>query len=119
MYDKSSQSVKALQHAAQVYYAFRDITWETTTTYGAGIDIALLNNRLRFTGDYYYKKTTDMLLTLGFPSYSGFSAPSQNAGDMYTNGWDLELGWSDTVGDLWYSISANLSDYRSKNGLLG
>ena len=34
MYDKSSQSVKALQHAAQVYYAFRDITWETTTTYG-------------------------------------------------------------------------------------
>ncbi len=119
MYDKSSQSVKALQHAAQVYYAFRDITWETTTTYGAGIDIALLNNRLRFTGDYYYKKTTDMLLTLGFPSYSGFSAPSQNAGDMYTNGWDLELGWSDTVGDLWYSISANLSDYRSKMGYLG
>ena len=119
MYDKSSRSVTALQNAAQVYYAFRDITWETTTTYGAGIDLALLNNRLRFTGDYYHKKTTDMLLTLGFPSYAGFSAPSQNAGDMYTKGWDLELGWSDTVGDLWYNISANLSDYRSRMGYLG
>ncbi len=119
MYDKSSQSVTALQNAAQVYYAFENITWETTTTYGVGLDLTMLNNRLRFTGDYYYKKTSDMLLTLGFPSYAGFSAPSQNAGDMYTKGWELELGWSDKVGDLWYSVSANLSDYRSKMGYLG
>ena len=119
MYDKSSQSVTAMQNAAQTYYAFENITWETTTTYGVGLDLAMLNSRLRFTGDYYYKKTSDMLLTLGFPSYSGFSAPSQNAGDMYTKGWDLELGWSDTMGDLWYNVSANISDYRSKMGYLG
>lgn len=119
MYDKSSQTVIALQNAAQVYYAFKDITWETTATYGVGLDLALLDSRLRFTGDYYYKKTSDMLLTLGFPSYAGFSAPMQNAGDMYTKGYDLELGWSDNIGDFSYSISANLSDYRSKMGYLG
>ncbi|WP_255417296.1 TonB-dependent receptor [Proteiniphilum sp. X52] len=119
MYDKSSQTVTALQNAAQVHYAFENITWETTTTYGMGLDLALLNNRLSFTGDYYYKKTSDMLLELGFPSYAGFSAPQQNAGDMYTKGWDLEVGWSDRLGDLWYSVSANLSDYRSKMGYLG
>ena len=119
MYDRASQSVTALQNAAQAYYAFENITWETTTTYGVGLDLTMLNSRLRFSGDYYYKKTNDMLLTLGFPSYAGFSAPSQNAGDMYTRGWDLELGWSDTVSDFWYSISANLSDYRSKMGYLG
>ena len=119
MYDKSSQTVTALQNAAQVYYAFKDITWETTTTYGVGLDLAMLRNRLRFTGDWYYKMTEDMLLTLGFPSYAGFSAPQQNAGDMYTKGWDVELGWSDTVGDLWYNVSANLSDYRSIMGYLG
>ncbi|MCE5178271.1 MAG: TonB-dependent receptor [Porphyromonadaceae bacterium] len=119
MYDKSSQSVTAVQNAAQVYYAFENITWKTTTTYGGGLDLQLLDNRLRFSGDYYYKKTSDMLLTLGFPSYAGFSAPSQNAGDMYTKGWDMELGWSDNIGDFWYSVSANLSDYRSKMGYLG
>ena len=119
MYDKSSQSVTALQTAAQVYYAFQNITWETTTTYGVGLDLTMLGNRLRFMGDYYYKKTSNMLLTLGFPSYAGFSAPSQNAGDMYTKGWELELGWSDKVGDVWYNVSANLSDYRSKMGYLG
>lgn len=119
MYDRSSQTVSALQNAAQVYYAFENITWETTTTYGVGLDLTMLNNRLRFTGDYYYKKTSDMLLELAFPSYAGFSSPQQNAGDMYTKGFDLEIGWSDMIGDLRYSVSANLSDYRSKMGYLG
>jgi TonB-linked SusC/RagA family outer membrane protein len=119
MYDKATQSVTAVQNAAQVYYAFENITWETTTTYGGGLDFHLFNSRLRFSGDYYHKKTSDMLLELGFPSYAGFSAPQQNAGDMYTNGWDLELGWSDKIGDFWYNVSANLSDYRSKMGYLG
>lgn len=77
MYDKGSQSVTAVQNAAQYNYAFSNITWETTTTYDIGVDITLLNNRLSLTGDYYYKKTADMLLTLGFPSYAGFSAPKQ------------------------------------------
>ncbi len=119
MYDKATQSVTAVQNAAQVYYAFENITWETTTTYGGGLDFLLFDSKLRFAGDYYYKKTSDMLLTLGFPSYAGFSAPQQNAGDMYTKGWDLEIGWSDKIGDFWYNISANLSDYRSKMGYLG
>ena len=119
MYDRSSQSVSALQNAAQVYYAFENITWETTTTRGVGLDFQLFNSRLHFSGDYYNKKTTDMLLVLGFPSYAGFSAPQQNAGDMYTKGWDLELGWADNKGDFWYSFSVNLSDYRSIMGYLG
>ncbi len=119
MYDKGSQSVTAAMNAAQVYYAFNDITWETTTTYGVGVDMSFLDQRLRLTADYYYKKTENMLLTLGFPSYAGFSAPQQNAGDMYTKGWDLEIGWGDTVGDFSYRISANISDYRSRMGYLG
>lgn len=119
MYDKATSSVTAVQNAAQWTYAFENITWETTTTYGLGIDASLLDSRLSLTGDYYYKKTENMLLTLGFPSYAGFSAPQQNAGDMYTNGWDLELRWADRKGDFSYSVSANVSDYRSKMGYLG
>lgn len=119
MYDKGSQSVTAVQNAAQYNYAFNDITWETTTTYDIGIDITLLNNRLSLTGDYYYKKTSDMLLTLGFPSYAGFSAPKQNAGDMYTHGWEFEASWRDQIGEVSYGVSFNLSDYRSKMGYLG
>lgn len=119
MYDKSSKAVSAIQIAHQTYYAFENITWETTTSTGAGIDAAFLDSRLSLTLDGYYKKTSNMLLTLGFPSYAGFSAPQQNAGDMNTWGWDLSLGWTDKVGELSYSVSANLSDYRSRMGYLG
>ena len=119
MYDKGTKSVSATQIAHQTYYAFENITWETTTSTGLGIDAAFLDSRLSLTLDGYYKKTSNMLLTLGFPSYAGFSAPQQNAGDMNTWGWDLTLGWSDKVGELTYSVSANLSDYRSKMGYLG
>ena len=36
-----------VQTAYQTDYAFNNLTWETTTTYGFGADITLLNNRLR------------------------------------------------------------------------
>ena len=116
--NSASNTVSAVQSAAQIFYAFPDITWETTTTYGVGVDVSMFNNRLRLSGDYYYKKTKDMLLTIGFPSYAGYSAPSQNAADMHTRGWDFEISWNSNVGDFYYGASFNLSDYRSKMGYM-
>lgn len=107
-----------VQTAYQSDYAFEDITWETTTTYGIGTDFSLLRGRLRGALDIYYKKTKDMLLEVGFPSYFGYNSPTKNAADMHTRGWDLELSWNDQIGDFGYSISANLSDYRSKMGYM-
>lgn len=107
-----------VQTAYQTDYAFNTITWETTTTYGIGIDISLFNNRLRTSADYYYKKTTDMLMEVGFPSYFGYNAPQNNAADMNTKGWDLELSWSDQINDFRYGASFNISDYRSKMGYM-
>jgi TonB-linked SusC/RagA family outer membrane protein len=107
-----------VQTAYQMDYAFKTITWETTTTYGVGADITLLNNRLRASADYYYKKTTDMLIEVGFPSYFGYNAPRNNAADMNTNGWDLEISWSDQIKDFHYGASFNISDYRSKMGYM-
>jgi len=107
-----------VQTAFQSDYAFRTLTWETTTTYGIGADIALLNNRLRGSLDWYYKKTSDMLMQVGFPSHFGYNAPQNNAADMNTKGWDLEISWSDQIDDFRYGVSFNLSDYRSRMGYM-
>lgn len=114
----STGSADVTQTAYQMTYAFKDITWETTTTYGVGIDLTLLQNRLRFSGDYYYKKTTDMLLAVGFPSYFGYNSPQNNAADMHTKGWDIELAWNDHINDFKYGANFNISDYRSKMGYM-
>jgi len=107
-----------VQTAYQTDYAFKDLTWETTTTYGIGADVSLLKNNLRASVDYYYKKTTDMLMEVGFPSYFGYNAPQKNAADMNTTGWDFELSWNDRIRDFHYGVSFNLYDYRSKMGYM-
>lgn len=117
--NKNTGIADPTQIAFQSTYAFENITWETTTTYGIGIDANFFDNRLRFNGDWYYKKTKDMLLVMNFPNYTGYNAPEQNAGRMNTKGWEVTLAWSDHINDFSYGASFNLSDYRSKMGYLG
>lgn len=102
--------------AAQRAYNIRSITWETTESWNIGFDASFLGSRLFLTGDYYKKVTRDMLLSLEIPDFMGYDNPSQNAGMMHTKGWEAQIGWSDRVGDFQYSVSANLSDYKSIMG---
>lgn len=104
--------------AAQVAYNIRNITWETTESWNIGFDATLFSNRLSITADYYKKTTKDMLLALEIPAFMGYDNPDQNAGRMNTKGWETQLGWRDQIGDFRYSISANLSDYKSMMGNL-
>lgn len=102
--------------ASQRDYNIPDITWETTHSWDVGLDATFLNSRLNLTFDWYWKKTKDMLLSIQLPVFMGYDNPKQNAGDMSTKGWDLQLGWHDNVGDFNYSINFNISDYRSVMG---
>ncbi|MBJ2198258.1 MAG: TonB-dependent receptor [Muribaculaceae bacterium] len=105
--------------AAQWQYAIRDISWETTKTFGVGLDLAFFDSRLNVTADYYYKITKDMILDIDIPDYIGYDNPQQNTGKMRTTGFEVELRWRDRVADFSYSVAANLSDYTSKMGYLG
>ncbi|MDM1463213.1 SusC/RagA family TonB-linked outer membrane protein [Myroides odoratimimus] len=118
LFYKDNQIISALT-AAQTQYAIQNITWETTESIDFGLDINFLRNRLSITADYYKKKTRDMLLELEIPAFMGFENPQQNAGNMHTKGWDLDINWRDQIGDLKYSIGANLSDSRTTMGDLG
>jgi TonB-linked SusC/RagA family outer membrane protein len=100
-------------------FAIEDISWETTETVDIGVDAYLFDNKLRFTGDYYIKTTRDMLLALEIPNYMGVSNPDQNTGSMETKGWEIDLGYSNNIGQFNYTVSANLSDFKSVMGDLG
>lgn len=115
----SGNVVNSLLTAGQQYYAVRNISWEKTETWDIGLDANFLNGRLHFSGDFYKKKTKDMLLSLEIPKFIGYDNPNVNTGNMHTTGYDLELGWRDQIGDFSYSVSANLSDFISKMGDLG
>lgn len=105
--------------AAQIEYALKNISWETTSSVDIGIDLSLFNNRLKFTADYYQKKTKDMLLALEIPDYVGFDNPQKNTGKMSTKGYDLDLSWNDQINDFHYGFNVNFSDFISRMNDLG
>jgi TonB-linked SusC/RagA family outer membrane protein len=111
--------IVSAQGAAQSDYAIRDISWEKTESANLGIDAYFFDNHLRLSGDYFVKTTKDMLLVLDIPDFTGFDDPDQNTGEMDTKGWELEVGWQDKIGELGFSVSANVSDFKSVMGDLG
>lgn len=44
-----------------------ELRWETSTTFNAGLDFSLLNNRINFSVDYFNKETDDVLFEVDFP----------------------------------------------------
>lgn len=96
-----------------------NLTWEIVKTYNFGLDLSFLKGRLNFTGDYYIRKTEDMLTTsLTLPSVYGASTPTENCADLRTNGWEISLSWKDDfkLGNkpFHYGVTATLGDYITK-----
>ncbi|MDE5610725.1 MAG: TonB-dependent receptor [Odoribacter sp.] len=68
-----------------------NLKWERTVTYDVGLDATVLNKRIEFVLDYYYKRTTDMLFSSDLPGYTGYSKQDQNIADMQNQGVELRL----------------------------
>jgi TonB-linked SusC/RagA family outer membrane protein len=94
--------------------------WETTQTSNIGLDGSLLSGKLTFSADYYIKKTKDMLVAIPAPAHSGIQDfPFQNVGSMQNKGFELELSYTETLGDFNYKIGGNYSMYTNKVTSLG
>lgn len=94
-----------------------DIKWETTATTDIGIDAAFLNNKITLTADYFYKKTSDILLQLPIPGIVGIATePYVNAASVKNEGWEFALGYNDQWGD--WKFGANVNFSKVKNEIL-
>jgi TonB-linked SusC/RagA family outer membrane protein len=70
-----------------------DLTWETTTTYDAGLDISLWKERLSATFDVYYSKTSDLLVYKGLPASSVYPQVLENVGNTENRGFEAALSF--------------------------
>ena len=69
-----------------------ELTWETTTTWNAGIDFGMWNQRLTLTVDAYYRKTTDLLCTPTIPGGMNFDNQMMlNAGSLKNTGIEIAI----------------------------
>ena len=98
--------------AAITNMANKDIQWETSTVTDIGLDLNLWS-KLTITADYYYRKTTGILLQLPIPGMLGVTAPYQNAGVVENRGWDLSASYRNRAGAFTYGVILALSDVKN------
>jgi TonB-dependent starch-binding outer membrane protein SusC len=92
-----------------------NLKWETTAMLNVGADIGLFNNRLNITMDYFYNKTTDLLLNVALPTSTGFSSAFQNAGSLENKGFELAVNGAILNGEkLRWDMSVNASFLENK-----
>ncbi len=69
----------------------KDLSWEKNSNFNIGLEGSLFDSMLRFNVEYYYKKTTDMLLEYPMPLSTGFTGYNANVGNMRNYGVEMEL----------------------------
>nr|WP_319401162.1 TonB-dependent receptor [uncultured Carboxylicivirga sp.] len=97
------------------YKGNKDITWETSISYNAGVEFAIFGDKLGGSVEYWARKASDMLYNRPLWSSSGYSSTPMNIGSMTNSGLDVEL--SSTV--LKYSnfkwvVNANATLVKNK-----
>ncbi|TLU90033.1 SusC/RagA family TonB-linked outer membrane protein [Dyadobacter sediminis] len=99
--------------AAQQVAANPNLQWEKSTTFDIGADLALFNNKLSLTADYYNRYTDNILVAVPVSSIYGLPAPTVNAGAMRNKGIELVIGHANRLGDFSYNVSFNVGINRN------
>jgi len=93
-----------------------NVKWESQYSTDFGFDLSLFDNQLSFIFDYYYKKTSDMLVAVPISYAAGYSdnKPTLNAGSIENKGLELAVSYKKTIGKFDYSVTGNISTVKNK-----
>lgn len=90
-----------------------DLKWETITQSNIGVDVSMLDGRLSFTGDYFIKKTSDMLYASPIPLVAGTEPPVRNVATAENKGLELGLNIRNKIKSFDYNIGGNITFINS------
>lgn len=67
-----------------------DLQWEQTKEFDGGFDWIMFGGRIGLVGDYYTKKTSNLLVSRPISATSGFTTFTDNVGNIENNGLEFE-----------------------------
>jgi TonB-linked SusC/RagA family outer membrane protein len=103
-------------------YGNAAIQWESTTTQNIGFNLSVLDNRIQLEGDYYIKKTDNLLMQIPLPGYMGtqgegaITPPTVNIGSLQNKGFGITLNTvniKSSSGFVWRT-NFNISSFKTK-----
>lgn len=92
-----------------------NLDWQRTLDKNIGVDLSILNNRVRLTLDYYYKDTDPLLISIPMPPSVGTNSINANAGRQISSGWNGSLFYTILrKQDMNWSIHLNFRTSKSE-----
>ncbi|WP_370690530.1 SusC/RagA family TonB-linked outer membrane protein [Algoriphagus sp.] len=85
------------------------ITWEIANNSNLGFEGQFLQGKVFFEFDLFYNKRTNILWrkNASVPQSTGLILPAENIGEVENKGFDINLGYRGTIGDLTFSLGVN------------
>jgi TonB-linked SusC/RagA family outer membrane protein len=92
----------------------KNITWEISEQTNIGLDIGFLDQRIKFTAEYFINRRKDILYTPPVPTEFGLSAPISNLLEMKNTGMEFLLAYNDRKGDFNWGFDMNVGFSKNK-----
>lgn len=96
-----------------------DIAWEQSQQLDIGVDMALFENRMDITLDYYIKETKDLLERIAIPAHVGNDGPIANVGSVENRGLEAAINYRNDIGAFSYNVGVNGSYNINKMTKIG
>lgn len=98
-----------------VYKGNKDLTWEKSDAFNAGVDFTLFGSKLSGTIEYFSRKTSDMLYSKPVANSNGYSSIPVNIGSMTNSGMEIELSYTPIeTKNLKWSLFGNATFSKNK-----
>ena len=95
-------------------FANTNLTWERAATTNIGADFTFFKSALSLSADYFYKRTSNILLTPTVPSVYGGAVPAYNAGIVGNRGWEVSIGYNVKTGNFYHNFNINIANTQNK-----
>ncbi|RYG21303.1 MAG: SusC/RagA family TonB-linked outer membrane protein [Chitinophagaceae bacterium] len=96
-------------------YGNSNLRWQKTTTYDAGIDLGLLQDRIVISPRYYYKLTKGLITDIDLVPSTGFTTYKENLGNVANKGFEVYLTANALrTKDFNINVTANLGHNLNK-----
>ena len=107
---------QAVTGSAVSTFVNTEISWEKKITTSVGIDLAMFNNRLEFTAEWFKNKSKDLLTQVAVPANAGVSntTVTMNAATMENTGFEFSATYRNNDHPLKWQVAANLSTIKNK-----
>ena len=91
-----------------------NLKWENTRQINVGFNFSLWSGKLMFTGEYYDKVTSNLLMYRELPRTTGLKSIMDNVGKMGNRGWEISLNSNLQFNELQWSPSINATFQKTE-----